>query len=157
MHDRTLVCLRALRVFFLPLLLSACQVQQTAQPLAVDRGLPAPASVALDAPIPRLSPAQPPTPAPSSADLINDPQRFKGMSMDAVIALLGRPSFQRHDADAEIWQYYGPASACVLDLFVYPAPEGGILQVAYAELRSRGTASAAAMACMAQIMDGQRG
>ena len=36
----------------------------------------------------------------------------------------------------EIWQYYGPASACVLDLFVYP--DQGQPRVAHAELRSRG-------------------
>jgi len=146
-------CLRPLAILALPILLAACQ----SQPAASLVGRP-PAGPPQRPGTPALpAPAVPPASPLNSADLINDPQRFKGMSLDAVTALLGRPSFQRRDADAEIWQYYGPSSACVLDLFVYPVPEGGSAQVAYAELRSRGGASSAAAACMAQIIDGKRG
>jgi hypothetical protein len=94
-------------------------------------------------------------PPPTLAELAADPQRFKGLSKQDVSALLGRPSFQRKDADAEIWQYYGPSSACVLDLFIYP--EQAAMRVAHAELRSRGTGTSAANLCLKQILDGQRG
>ncbi len=140
-------------LLLLPVLLAACQGAPTASrqtltlPAAAGRG-----GGAADAGPPAASAG-----LPSSADLASDPMRFKGLSTVDVTRLLGAPSYQRHDADAEIWQYYGPSSACVLDLFVYPVPEGGSAQVAYAELRSRGGASSAAAACMAQIIDGKRG
>ena len=92
-------------------------------------------------------------PLPATADLVNDPGRFKGLTASDVTSLLGPPSFQRHDGDAEIWQYYGPSSACVLDLFVYP--DQGQPRVAHAELRSRGAGNATG--CMAAILDGKRG
>ena len=90
---------------------------------------------------------------PSTAELTADPSRFKGLSGPDVTGLLGAPSFQRHDGDAEIWQYYGPGSACVLDLFVYP--DQGQPRVAHAELRSRGPGNA--NGCLAAILDGKRG
>jgi hypothetical protein len=80
---------------------------------------------------------------------------FRGLSRSDISAMLGQPSFQRHDNDAEIWQYYGPASACVLDLFLYP--DQGIPRVAHAELRTRSGGTAAANACLSQILDGRRG
>lgn len=90
---------------------------------------------------------------PSTAELAADPARFKGLWGPDITSLLGAPSFQRHDGDAEIWQYYGPGSACVLDLFVYP--DQGQPRVTYAELRSRGPGNA--NGCLAQILDGKRG
>lgn len=134
----------------LPMALAACQTSP--QPAVNPRlSLTVPAKAGPQNPA-SDTPAKPVGP-PSTADLISDPQRFKGMSGAEVTALLGRPSFQRKDADAEIWQYYGPASNCVLDLFVYP--EADIARVAHAELRARG--SGAASACLAQIIDGKRG
>lgn len=56
--------------------------------------------------------AIPPAPAPDF-----EPTRLKGMSTDRVVKALGRPTFTRSDAPAEIWQYR--AKACTLDLFVY--------------------------------------
>ena len=90
---------------------------------------------------------------PSSAELSADPSRFKGLSGPDITSLLGAPSFQRHDGDADIWQYYGPSSACVLDLFLYP--DQGQPHVAHAELRSRGAGNA--NGCLAQILGGKRG
>jgi hypothetical protein len=92
-------------------------------------------------------------PLPATADLVADPERFKGLTGADVANLLGSPSFRRRDGDAEIWQYYGPASACVLDLFVYP--DGGQPRVAHAELRSRGAGGGSG--CLAAILDGKRG
>jgi len=92
-------------------------------------------------------------PLPATADLVNDPSRFKGLTGSDVTSLLGSPSFQRHDGDADIWQYYGPASACVLDLFLYP--DQGQPRVAHSELRSRGAGNVSG--CMAAILDGKRG
>jgi hypothetical protein len=137
-------------LLLLPVLLAACQGAPTASrqtltlPAAAGRG-----GGAADAGPPAASAG-----LPSSADLASDPMRFKGLSTVDVTRLLGAPSYQRHDADAEIWQYYGPASACVLDLFVYV--EGAEARVAHAELRSR-NAGGTASACLAQIIDGRRG
>jgi hypothetical protein len=97
----------------------------------------------------------PPATMPTTGELAADPLRFKGLSVVDITGLLGKPSFQRKDGDAEIWQYYGPASACVLDLFLYP--DAAINRVAHAELRSRNAGRAAASTCLKQILDGQRG
>jgi hypothetical protein len=134
----------------LSLLLAACQTPQ-------GPSRPGPGPTALTA-RPGISDAARGTsssgaPLPATADLINDPARFKGLAGSDVTSLLGAPSFQRHDGDAEIWQYYGPSSACVLDLFVYP--EQGQPRVAHAELRSRGGGNVSG--CMAAILDGKRG
>jgi hypothetical protein len=134
-------------LLLLPLALSAC-----AGPGGGLGGL-IPARPAAGAPATPAPGAAPPPPAPPSlAELAADPQRFKGMSGGEVSQLLGRPSYQRHEADAEIWQYYGPGSACVLDLFVYP--DQGVARVAHAELRSRAGGGGA---CLAQILSGTRG
>ena len=136
----------------LPLLLAACQgTPQSGRP---DGGTPLVfhrPGAATPAGPERAAP--PGGPLPSTADLAADPARFKGLTGAEVTGLLGVPSFQRHDGDAEIWQYYGPASACVLDLFVYP--EQGQPRVAHAELRSRATG--AGNGCLAAILNGQRG
>jgi hypothetical protein len=139
-------------VLVLPLVLAACQTPQgpSSHP-AASVSSPSPAR-------PGGSDAARGTsssgaPLPATADLVNDPERFKGLTGSDVTSLLGAPSFQRRDGDAEIWQYYGPASACVLDLFVYP--DGGQPRVAHAELRSRGAGNA--NGCLAAILDGKRG
>ena len=138
--------------FGLPLMLAACQ---TSGPQARPNGAP-PGNAAgpMSAPAPS---ARPPAVGggalPSTAELAADPMRFKGLWGPDVTGLLGAPSFQRHDGDSDIWQYYGPASACVLDLFLYP--DQGQPRVAHAELRSRGPGNA--NGCLAQILDGKRG
>jgi len=132
-----------------PLILAACQTSAPAsRPNAPPDG-----SYSLPAGSASRPPAVGGGALPSTAELSADPLRFKGLWGPDVTALLGAPSFQRHDGDADIWQYYGPASACVLDLFLYP--EQGQPRVAHAELRSRGAGSA--NGCLAQIIDGKRG
>ena len=133
----------------LPALLAACQTPQGSHPGA------APNSAALR---PGISDGAHATassgaPLPATAELAADPRRFEGLTGTDVASLLGKPSFQRRDGDAEIWQYYGPSSACVLDLFVYP--DGGQPRVAHAELRSRGAGGGTG--CLAAILDGKRG
>jgi hypothetical protein len=132
----------------LPLLLAACQMQQgPSHPGAAGPGS------ALARPSDSARGAASGGPLPAVADLAADPGRFEGLSGTDVAGLLGKPSFQRRDGDAEIWQYYGPSSACVLDLFVYP--DGGQPRVAHAELRSRGAGGG--NGCLAAILDGKRG
>ena len=150
MTSKSRVSSRSWPLLALPLLLAACQTAQgPAHPG------PGPGAVTVH---PAVSDAARGTsssgaPLPATADLVNDPARFKGLTGTDVTSLLGPPSFQRHDGDAEIWQYYGPSSACVLDLFVYP--DQGQPRVAHAELRSRGTGNVGG--CMAAILDGKRG
>jgi len=147
---RSLKAYPKLALLALPLALAACQTpggltagpQHTATPKGGIEGGQAPSGGAAATP-------------PTLAELAADPQRFKGMTTLDVSGLLGKPSFQRKDAGAEIWQYYGPSSACVLDLFLYPDPSA--LRVAHAELRSRGAGAGAASLCLKQILDGQRG
>jgi hypothetical protein len=130
--------------------LAACQAPNPAGPPPPPRIMPAKSGEVTQPPAAAI-----PAPPPTVAELAADPQRFKGMSAAEIGGLLGKPSFQRKDAAAEIWQYYGPSSACVLDLFIYP--DQATLRVAHAELRSRGTGSSAASVCLKQILDGQRG
>jgi hypothetical protein len=133
----------------LPLLLAACQAPQ-----GPSHPGPGPAASTHSAPSDAArGTSSSGAPLPATADLINDPARFKGLTGSDITSLLGAPSFQRHDGDAEIWQYYGPSSACVLDLFVYP--DQGQPRVAHAELRSRGGGNVSG--CMAAILDGKRG
>ncbi len=137
----------------LPLALAACQAPQG--PASRPGTAPGPAQTAArasgsDAPRGTSSSG---APLPGTADLVNDPSRFQGLTGSDVTSLLGPPSFQRHDGDADIWQYYGPASACVLDLFLYP--EQGQPRVAHSELRSRGSGNVGG--CMSAILDGKRG
>lgn len=149
MTSKSTVSSRSWALLALPLLLAACQTPQ-----GPSHPGPGPAASVH----PAISDAARGTsssgaPLPATADLINDPARFKGLTGSDVTSLLGAPSFQRHDGDAEIWQYYGPSSACVLDLFVYP--DQGQQRVAHAELRSRGGGNVSG--CMAAILDGKRG
>ncbi len=145
---KTRVSVARLLVFLLPILLAACQAHPGLPPSS---GIAAPrAAVGVET---HISPPPGATIAPTLAELSADAGRFKGLTGPDVTSVLGVPSFQRHDGEAEIWQYYGPASACVLDLFVYP--DGDLKRVAHAELRSRGAAGGSG--CLAAIVDGKRG
>ena len=136
-----------------PLLLAACQTPQGTAPHPGSGASPIstrPAAGGTDAPRGTASSG---APLPATADLVADPERFKGLTGSDVTSLLGAPSFQRHDGDADIWQYYGPSSTCVLDLFLYP--DQGLPRVAHAEVRLRGAGNA--NGCLAAILDGKRG
>jgi len=150
MSCRSIASSKAWPCLVLPLLLAACQTPQGSSHPGVGPGALSARTGASDAARGTSSSG---APLPATADLINDPARFKGLTGPDVTSLLGVPSFQRHDGDAEIWQYYGPSSACVLDLFVYP--DQGQPRVAHAELRSRGGGNSSS--CMAAILDGKRG
>jgi hypothetical protein len=75
----------------------------------------------------------PKPPLPSRNELIQDSNRFKGLTSEGLVSLLGDPNFVRKDPPAEIWQYYG--GDCVLDLFLYPNQDQ--MSVDYAELRGK--------------------
>lgn len=137
-----------LLIVLLPILLAACQATQGPPP---SPGPAAPrAAVGIET---HISPPPGAAAAPTLAELAADAGRFKGLTGPDVTILLGPPSFQRQDGEAEIWQYYGPSSACVLDLFVYP--DGAQKRVAHAELRSRGVGGG--NGCLGAIIDGKRG
>ena len=80
------------------------------------------------------------------ADLAADPDRFRGLAEQDVIAFLGEPSFRRREKPAEIWQFYG--QNCVLDLFLYD--DAGIKRVSHAELRGQPS-------CLPRLLEGHRG
>jgi len=45
------------------------------------------------------------------------PQTMLMLSRDQIGFMFGKPSFHRHDADAEVWQY--KTAACVVDFYFY--------------------------------------
>jgi hypothetical protein len=96
------------------------------------------------------APATGPTPAAPSPD---DVASFNGLSAKDVIAALGTPSYRRHDAPAEIWQYYG--QSCVLDLFLYD--EHGVQRVAHAEVRGQGGGQSVQGSCLSTLASSRRG
>jgi hypothetical protein len=58
------------------------------------------------------------------------PQTMKMLNRDEIGFLFGKPTFHRHDADAEVWQY--KTKACVIDFYFY-----GKKQVSYIDARSK--------------------
>lgn len=50
------------------------------------------------------------------------PERFRGLGQSAVASELGRPALIRAEGPARVLQYRG--RACVLDLVLYPGPDG---------------------------------
>ncbi len=92
-------------------------------------------------------------PLPPNGDLAANPRRFEGYAAGQVIAALGDPNFRRHEAPAEVWQYYGPG--CVLDLFLYQ--DHGAERVTHVELRNQLADQDSASACMSHLLDGHRG
>jgi hypothetical protein len=58
------------------------------------------------------------------------PQTMKMLNREEIGFLFGKPTFHRHDADAEVWQY--KTKACVIDFYFY-----GKKQAAYIDARSK--------------------
>jgi len=58
------------------------------------------------------------------------PQTMTMLDREAVGFLFGKPTFHRHDADAEVWQY--KTKACVIDFYFY-----GKKQVSYIDARRK--------------------
>ena len=67
----------------------------------------------------------------------NKPQALMMLSREEVGYIFGKPSFHRHDADAEVWQY--KTKACVIDLYFY-----GKKQVSYIDARRKDQTPASA-------------
>lgn len=81
------------------------------------------------------------------------PGMLTGMAAADLQGLLGVPSFRRHEATAEIWQYFGPG--CVLDIFLYE--DGGSRRVVHHQLRSQVAGRAPEAACLDALLGGSRG
>ena len=58
----------------------------------------------------------------------NTPQTMMMLTSEEVGYIFGKPSFHRHDADAEVWQY--KTGACVVDFYFY-----GKKQLSYIDVR----------------------
>jgi hypothetical protein len=78
-----------------------------------------------------------------------DPQNFLALSGPEVTARLGPPDLLRRDGTAEVRQYR--SSACILDLFLYPA-DGETLAVRHAELRGPGLDADARRLCLGEML-----
>lgn len=127
------------------LLLAACAAPDDEQRME-DAAIPAPSAPET------VAPAQAALAAPDRAAIKANPARLKGMSADAVRALIGSPDFLRRERPAEVWQYYG--RGCVLDLFLYG--ENGVGRVAHVDLRARGETREPDPLCLSSLFDSPR-
>jgi hypothetical protein len=75
---------------------------------------PAPAATGNETKTASLTPQVKPSPEPK---IDADPKRLIGLDRTALIALLGKPAFERKDKPAEFWRYSG--DSCMLDLYLY--------------------------------------
>ncbi len=82
----------------------------------------------------------------------DDPDRLLGLNRVAVEKLLGRPGVVRSEAPAEVLQYR--ATACVLDLFLYP--DGGVYRVVFLEARTAAAQPVAARGCLNAVLAARR-
>lgn len=92
-------------------------------------------------------PAEAAKPKPAAPG-VDEPRKLVGLGRAQIEALLGQPAMQRREAAAELWQYR--AANCVLDLFLYAAPDGQ-LRVTHADLRGRREGRPAPPGCFAEI------
>jgi len=82
------------------------------------------------------------------------PEALKLLTEQEVAYLFGKPSLQRRDADARVWQY--KTGACVVDFYFYGAQK----QVSYIDVRVQGAMPASALPektrakCIGHAIDG---
>lgn len=86
--------------------------------------------------------------APASV-AIEDPKSLIGMDRAGLTSTLGEPRMLRRDAPVEIWQYR--SRSCVLDVFLYEAPDG-IEAVAHLEARNNLAEAVAIDRCMGSVL-----
>lgn len=131
---------------------------------------PAPAaSPAAAAPAPQRQAALPPAREPLPREPVGrepppEPpklEELRGLDAAQLIQLLGKPTLQRDEATAQMWQYR--SESCVLHLFLYPASApgtGGVKRVQYVEARPRQTGAPAATSgpneCLATLVGARR-
>lgn len=112
--------------------LAACGT--TAPPRA--KSVPGKPPVTRPAGRPAMTPVRPPvrTPPPA-AKILSVPglEGVIGATAPELIRQLGTPRLDVVEGDARKLQYVG--SACVLDIFLYPAQQGRELQATYVEAR----------------------
>ncbi len=105
---------------------------------ARDRAAAGPPAASAEAAAPADAPAPPASPSPSQSpstqtasrpapaaplpEVDAAPERFLGLAPSALDAELGRPALVRAEGPARVWQYRG--RSCVLDLVLYPGPDG---------------------------------
>ena len=81
------------------------------------------------------------------------PRHLVGLTGARVAALLGAPTFQRHDPPAEVWQY--AIDACILDVFLYR--HGDSLRVAHVEVRGPSVALVSGRDCFLGLVRARAG
>ncbi|MEX0815782.1 MAG: hypothetical protein WD014_08910 [Dongiaceae bacterium] len=92
----------------------------------------------------------PPVAATPAVD--DDPDRLLDLNRISVEKLLGRPRVVRSEDPAEVLQYL--ATACVLDLFLYP--DGGVYRVVFVEARTAAAQPVAARGCLNAVLAARR-
>jgi len=92
--------------------------------------------------------ADPPGTRPAAA------RELLGAGPEALRRWLGEPNLRRTEGAAEVWLY--TASACALDLVLYPQRDG--LRVAHAAARASGAEARTEAACLRELaaLPGQR-
>jgi len=105
--------------FALAAVLAGCVAQLPAPTAEEPAAAPAAAAPATpEEPEQAGAPADTPTPAAPAIE-VPTPEKLLGMDRGAIVKLMGRPDFRRHDVPALLMRYRD--ARCILDLFLYPA------------------------------------
>jgi hypothetical protein len=83
--------------------------------------------------------------APSPSD---EARRLIGLAREAVLDLLGAPSFVRREGPAQLWRYTG--DDCHLDVFLFRERDG--LTVSHVEARPRGVRHVSVRSCTEDLV-----
>jgi hypothetical protein len=89
--------------------------------------------------------------APSAQVAARQTVRLVGLRGTDLVLLLGRPSLQRRDPPAEVWQYVGPV--CTLHVFFYSAGAAADYRVMHVDAIDRSGAGAEPEDCLARLLD----
>jgi hypothetical protein len=94
-----------------------------------------------------------PVAQPASYQPSTSYQPSKGPLLDRswLSGALGAPSWVRHEAPAEVWQYQGPS--CTLDVYLY-ADEAGELKIAHSEARDDSAQPVGVADCVTALRGG---
>jgi len=138
------------------LVLSGCTIVTTEKNGTTAALPPAPSEQV--ATTPKIEPVAP-VPAPPQAEpvpelaiTVPNPASLIGYDEAALENLLGKPSFTRRDAPAELWQYRN--EHCILDLFLYQGATG-TYGVEHLEFRETAQSAEASSRCLRAIIKGK--
>ena|SRR4051794_39169490 len=93
---------------------------------------------------PRPEPASVPVPTPQPQPQSRQ-SSLQGFNVQELVSQLGKPALQIHEGSSVKLQFRG--SSCVLDAYLYPAPDGQ-LRVTYVDARRPSGGDTSQAACI---------